>query len=62
MRSQPAALGDREAAFVYDLEAMRSSARALRGLSALSRVHYSMKANSNPQILQAVRSERALTS
>ena len=52
-----AALGDREAAFVYDLQAARSAARALRTLAALGRVHYSMKANPHPQVLQALRAE-----
>jgi diaminopimelate decarboxylase/aspartate kinase len=52
-----AALADREAAFVYDLESVRSTARALRGLSSLGRIHYSMKANPHPQVLQAVRAE-----
>jgi bifunctional diaminopimelate decarboxylase / aspartate kinase len=52
-----AALADRGAAFVYDLETVRSTARALRGLSSLGRVHYSMKANPHPQVLQAVRAE-----
>ena len=52
-----AALGDREAAFVYDLQAARSAARALRALASLGRIHYSMKANPHPQVLQALRAE-----
>jgi diaminopimelate decarboxylase/aspartate kinase len=52
-----AALGDRDAAFVYDLEAVRSAARALRGLTSLGRVHYAMKANPHPRVLEAVRAE-----
>ncbi len=50
-------LGERGSAYVYDLETVRAAARALRGLSSVSRVHYSMKANSSPRILQAIRSE-----
>jgi bifunctional diaminopimelate decarboxylase / aspartate kinase len=49
-----AVLGARECAFVYDLQSVREAATALRGMSALSRVHYSMKANPSPQLLQAV--------
>ncbi len=51
------ALGEHEAAFVYDLETVRGAARALRALGALSRVHYSMKANPHPQLLEALRAE-----
>ena len=50
-------LGDRDCAFVYHLEAVRHSARALRELASVARVHYSMKANPHPEILQAVRGE-----
>src|SRR4029077_4179993 len=52
-----AALGEREAAFVYDLERVRGAARALRDLASLSRVHYSMKANSHRQLLRILRGE-----
>jgi bifunctional diaminopimelate decarboxylase / aspartate kinase len=52
-----AALGERDAAFVYDLAVVRAAARSLRRLSALSRVHYSMKANPHPQLLRALRAE-----
>jgi bifunctional diaminopimelate decarboxylase / aspartate kinase len=52
-----AALGDQGAAFVYDLEVVRSAARALRSLSAVARVHYSMKANPHPQLLRTLRAE-----
>ncbi|HEX4387572.1 MAG TPA: bifunctional aspartate kinase/diaminopimelate decarboxylase [Steroidobacteraceae bacterium] len=52
-----AALGSEECAYVYDLDVVRQAARALRRLSSLSRVHYSMKANSHPQILGALRAE-----
>ncbi|HKT74920.1 MAG TPA: bifunctional aspartate kinase/diaminopimelate decarboxylase [Steroidobacteraceae bacterium] len=52
-----AALGDRSAAYVYDTESVRIAARALRGVGSLARVHYSMKANSHPQVLRAIREE-----
>ena len=51
------ALGGAEAAFVYDLEAVRGAARALRGLGAVARVHYSMKANPHPRLLATLRAE-----
>src|SRR6516165_7018632 len=51
------ALGERDAAFVYDLDVARSAARALRALGSISRVHYSMKANPHPQLLRALRTE-----
>ncbi|MGH8200455.1 MAG: bifunctional aspartate kinase/diaminopimelate decarboxylase, partial [Steroidobacteraceae bacterium] len=51
------ALGDREAAYVYDLDTVRAAARALRDMSSLQRVHYSMKANPHPAVLAAVRAE-----
>jgi bifunctional diaminopimelate decarboxylase / aspartate kinase len=52
-----AALGDGEAAFVYDLQEVRDAARALRALGAISRVHYSMKANPHPELLRTLRAE-----
>ena len=52
-----AALGDRAAAYVYDRESIRAAARSLRGMSSLSRVHYAMKANSNPEVLRVVHAE-----
>ena len=52
-----AALGAEDAAFIYDLEVVRAAARALRRLSSLARVHYSMKANPHPEILRALRAE-----
>jgi len=51
------ALGAEDAAFVYDLEVVRSAARALRALGSLGRVHYSMKANPHPQVLETLRAE-----
>jgi diaminopimelate decarboxylase/aspartate kinase len=52
-----AALGERGSAFVYDLETISTAARALRGMQSVGRVHYSMKANSSPRILQAIRAD-----
>jgi diaminopimelate decarboxylase/aspartate kinase len=52
-----AALGSEDAAFVYDLEAVRGAARALRALGSLGRVHYSMKANPHPEVLRTLRAE-----
>ena len=51
------ALGEHDAAFVYDLEVVREAARALRTLAALARVHYSVKANPHPQVLRTLRAE-----
>jgi diaminopimelate decarboxylase/aspartate kinase len=50
-------LGARECAYVYDLDVVRQAARSLRRLGSLSRVHYSMKANSNATLLAALRAE-----
>jgi diaminopimelate decarboxylase/aspartate kinase len=52
-----AALGAHPSAFVYDLETITNAARALRGMQSLGRVHYSMKANSSPQILRTIRAQ-----
>lgn len=49
-----ATLGDREAAYVYDLATVQEAARALKGLEAVDRVHYAVKANWHPQLLQAL--------
>jgi diaminopimelate decarboxylase/aspartate kinase len=51
------ALGERDAAFVYDLGGVRSAARALTALRSLARVHYSMKANPHPGLLRALHEE-----
>jgi len=51
------AFGDRGSAYVYDVETIRGAARALRAMKSVARVHYSMKANSSPQVLQAIRAE-----
>ncbi|HYL02446.1 MAG TPA: bifunctional aspartate kinase/diaminopimelate decarboxylase [Steroidobacteraceae bacterium] len=52
-----AALGERDAAFVYDLATVRAAARALRALRSITRVHYSMKANPHPEVLRALHGE-----
>ena len=51
------ALGERQCAFVYDVQTIHAAARALRGMEALTRVHYSMKANSSAPVLRAVHSQ-----
>lgn len=52
-----ALLGERETAYVYHMDTVRAAARALRGLRSLERVHYSMKANPHPRVLQCIREE-----
>ena len=42
------------AAYIYDLATIKSRARSLLCISAISRVFYAMKANSNPQVLQTI--------
>ena len=51
------ALAEEEAAYVYDLQVVAGAAQALRALSAIARVHYSMKANPHPQILAVLRAQ-----
>jgi diaminopimelate decarboxylase/aspartate kinase len=46
-----AALGTREAAFVYDRESVRAAARSIRAIGSISRAWYAMKANPHPEIL-----------
>jgi diaminopimelate decarboxylase/aspartate kinase len=50
-------LSEHGSAFVYDLDTISAAARALRGIQSVGRVHYSMKANSSPRILQAIRAQ-----
>ncbi|HET9949085.1 MAG TPA: bifunctional aspartate kinase/diaminopimelate decarboxylase, partial [Longimicrobiales bacterium] len=50
-----ACLGEDVAAYVYDLETVDERLRALAALPPVDRVLYSMKANSNPEILERVR-------
>jgi diaminopimelate decarboxylase/aspartate kinase len=49
-----AALGVRDAAYVYHGATVESAARALRGLRSISRAWYAMKANSHPDILRRI--------
>jgi len=46
--------GERDAAFVYDLESVATQARALAGMKSLSRALYAIKANAHPAILEVV--------
>ena len=46
--------GQRDSAYVYDLQAVTGQARALAGMKSLSRALYAIKANSHPEVLQAV--------
>ena len=50
-------LNDRHAAYVYDVESVKSAARALRAIESVSRVHYAMKANPHPELLRALHAE-----
>ncbi|NBU24030.1 MAG: bifunctional aspartate kinase/diaminopimelate decarboxylase [Gammaproteobacteria bacterium] len=45
---------DRDAAYVYDTATIGARCRELRGLRAVSRLHYAMKANPHPAVLAAV--------
>lgn len=47
----------RESAYVYDLDTARAAARRLRGLRAVSRLLYALKANDQPGLLQALAAE-----
>ncbi len=46
-----------EAAFVYDLDTVRTRAKSLKNLSALSRVFYAMKANANANVLRTIHAQ-----
>jgi len=50
-------LGGRDAAYVYDLDTVRGAAREIRALDAVAAVHYAMKANPHPAVLQALAAE-----
>lgn len=52
-----ARFAERDAAYVYDLDAVRSAAREVRAIAAVSEVHYAMKANPHPAILQTLAAE-----
>jgi bifunctional diaminopimelate decarboxylase / aspartate kinase len=48
-------VADGQARYVYDLSTVRARARALvENLSAVSRIHYAMKANSHPDVLRTI--------
>jgi diaminopimelate decarboxylase/aspartate kinase len=49
-----AALGGRDAAYVYDRATVAGAARRLAGLRAIERVYYAMKANPHPALLDVV--------
>jgi diaminopimelate decarboxylase/aspartate kinase len=51
------ALGDQDAAYVYDGDTIRAAARALRALPAVARVLYAVKANAHPLVLRALHAE-----
>jgi len=50
-------LKDKHSAYVYDIASVTAAARALRAIKSVSRVHYAMKANPNPDILRALTAE-----
>ncbi|MCL4720403.1 MAG: bifunctional aspartate kinase/diaminopimelate decarboxylase, partial [Gammaproteobacteria bacterium] len=57
-REELLAIARREgAAYVYDLATVRAAARQLKAMPAVNRVHYAMKANSAPAVLQAIHDE-----
>jgi diaminopimelate decarboxylase/aspartate kinase len=47
-------LGERDSAYVYDLEQVGASAKSLAGLKSISRSLYALKANPHPEILRKV--------
>ena len=47
-------LGDREAAYFYDVATVRASAQDLLALTSVDRVHYAMKANWHPVLLKTL--------
>ncbi len=49
-----AALGTRDAAYVYHGATVESAARALKGLRSISRAWYAMKANSHPDVVRRI--------
>ncbi|MEI8298618.1 MAG: bifunctional aspartate kinase/diaminopimelate decarboxylase [Pseudomonadota bacterium] len=50
-------LGERDSAYVYDLDTVRAAAREIRAIDAVAEVHYAMKANPHPAVLQALAAE-----
>ncbi|MFO1508606.1 MAG: bifunctional aspartate kinase/diaminopimelate decarboxylase [Steroidobacteraceae bacterium] len=49
-----AALGTRDAAYVYHGATVESAAHALKGLRSISRAWYAMKANSHPDVVRRI--------
>jgi diaminopimelate decarboxylase/aspartate kinase len=49
--------GERDAAFVYDLDTVRRAAREIRAIAAVAEVHYAMKANPHPAVLATLAAE-----
>ena len=47
----------RDSAYVYDLASVRAAARRLKGLSSIARVLYAVKANDQPELLNALAQE-----
>ncbi len=56
-KSVLAALGERDAAYVYHADTIREAARTLRGVKSVSRVLYATKANPNADILKLLQAE-----
>ena len=52
-----AALGQRDAAYVYHADTLRESARAVKGMKSVDRVLYATKANWNPDVLRLLHAE-----
>ncbi len=48
------ALGDRDCAYVYDLQSVAAQARSLSGMRSVARVFYAIKANPHPAILRTI--------
>ena len=47
-------LGADDSAYVYDLASVRAAAAELTGIAGVDAVHYAMKANPHPQVLQTL--------
>jgi bifunctional diaminopimelate decarboxylase / aspartate kinase len=56
-KSLLAALGTRDAAYVYHADTIRESARAVKSMRSVDRVLYASKANPHPQILKILHAE-----
>jgi len=49
-----AALGGRDAAYVYDVASVEAAAHSLTALRSIARVWYAMKANAHPELLRRI--------